>query len=64
MLTDHAIVFKGSLKPDQVRYLVLKANKLGLSGRELTSVYSMEDSEGKHIYYETTNPRDCEKFDE
>lgn len=52
MIKEHAITLIGEITPEQLNYIVKKANKLGLQKREVTRVYSEEDAEGKHIYFE------------
>lgn len=56
MRTDHAIVINdphGGINSQLLDYLARKANRLGLQGREIIRVYTEEDSEGKHVYFET-----------
>ena len=53
MIHEHAITVKGELTPENLEYIVMKANRLGKSGRSIYRVYSQEDGEGKHIYFET-----------
>lgn len=57
MLTEHAITFNESLTAKQLEYLAVKANRLGMIGREVLRVYTQEDGEGKHVYYETNGGR-------
>ena len=52
MINEHAITVRGQITPEQLAYLVKKANKLGLHNRQILRVYSEEDDEGKHIYFE------------
>lgn len=54
MRTDHAIVIDPKRPLAEVlEYLARKANRLGIQGREIVRVYIEEDTEGKHVYYET-----------
>lgn len=53
MMTQHAITFQDRLTPDQLEYVVRKANRLGLNGRGVVRVYTQADSEGNHLYFET-----------
>jgi hypothetical protein len=54
MRTDHAIVIQADKSiVEMLEYLTRKANRLGMNGREITRVYIEEDSEGKHVYYES-----------
>ena len=52
MVNEHALTFKEFLSIDDLNYLVKKANKLGLTSRNIVRVYQEEDSEGKHLYFE------------
>lgn len=52
MINEHAITIKGEITPQDLEYLIKKANKIGKQGREIVRVYSQEDGEGKHIYFE------------
>jgi len=52
MINEHAITIKENITPADLEYLVKKANKIGKQGREVIRVYSQEDAEGRHIYFE------------
>lgn len=52
MINEHAITIKDVITAADLEYLIKKANKIGKQGREIVRVYSQEDSEGKHIYFE------------
>jgi|GEM_PF-5387696 len=52
MINEHAITIKNEISASDLEYIIKKANKLGKQGREITRVYSQEDGEGKHIYFE------------
>jgi Holliday junction resolvase RusA-like endonuclease len=52
MINEHAITVKGEITHEKLNYLVKKANKLGLQQRQIMRVYSEEDNEGRHIYFE------------
>lgn len=52
MINEHALTVKAEITMEDLDYLVKKANRLGRSGREIVRVYSQEDNEGKHVYYE------------
>lgn len=54
MLNEHAITYNDKISMKDLEYLVKKANRLGLSGRDLVHVYQQEDSEGIHVYFEVT----------
>ncbi len=53
MVNEHAITVRGEITPEDLEYIVKKANKLGKSGRNVVRVFSQEDGEGRHIYFET-----------
>lgn len=53
MITEHAITLTEEMTAENLDYIVKKANRLGLQKKHIARVYSVEDKEGKHIYYET-----------
>jgi Holliday junction resolvase RusA-like endonuclease len=52
MINEHALTINHEITAADLEYLVKKANKIGKQGREIVRVYSQEDGEGKHIYFE------------
>lgn len=52
MINEHAVTVQGEITAEQLNYIIKKANKLGLQHRQIIRVYSQEDEEGKHIYFE------------
>ena len=52
MIHEHAKTIQGEMTMSDLEYIVKKAHRLGLSGRQLLRVYSQEDGDGKHIYLE------------
>lgn len=52
MIHEHAKTIQGDMSIADLEYIVKKAHRLGLSGRQLLRVYAQEDNEGKHIYLE------------
>lgn len=52
MVTEHAKTYKDKISIKDLEYLVMKANRLGRFGHEITRVYQEEDSEGYHVYFE------------
>jgi hypothetical protein len=52
MINEHAITVQGEIGLEDLNYMVKKANRLGRTGRELIRVFSQEDNEGKHYYFE------------
>ena len=52
MIQEHAKTIEKEISMVDLEYLIKKAHKIGLSGRQLTRVYAQEDEEGKHIYFE------------
>jgi Holliday junction resolvase RusA-like endonuclease len=53
MVNEHALTVNGEITIDQLSYLIKKANSIGQNQRNIFRVYSQEDIEGKHIYFET-----------
>lgn len=53
MINEHAVTVKGHITQEQLAYLVKKANRLGLQKRQLFRVFTQEDDEGSHVYFET-----------
>ena len=54
MLHEHAITYQDRLTIADLDYLVRKANRLGLSGRDISRVYEETDKEGTHVYFSVT----------
>src|SRR4051812_10100586 len=61
MIKEHAVTITGEITHEQLDYLVKKANKLGLQNRQVIRVYSEDDNEGRHIYFEAQGLRQSEK---
>lgn len=57
MINEHAITLTSEITHDQLNYLIKKANKLGLQQRQIIRVYSQDDNEGRHIYFEAEGLR-------
>ena len=57
MIREHAKTVKCNILTEDISYMTKKANRLGLSGREVHRVFMEEDDEGKHFYFEC----DCMK---
>lgn len=55
MIVEHALTYQSKLSVSNIEYLTTKANKLGRIGKQLMRVYSQEDAEGTHIYFEVQN---------
>lgn len=53
MINEHAVTVKGHITQEQIAYLAKKANRLGLQKRQLFRVYTQDDEEGSHVYFET-----------
>ena len=51
MINEHAVTYKEELTLEQINYIVKKANRLGLSQRQLIRVSKEEDAEGSHLYF-------------
>lgn len=52
MINEHALTVKNDPTKEDLAYLIRKANKLGLRQREIVRVYTQDDEEGKHFYFE------------
>ncbi len=52
MVNEHVITVKENLTLEDLNYMSRKANRLGVSHREIVRVYMEEDDEGKHYYFE------------
>lgn len=59
MINEHALTIKGEITSEELDYMIKKANRLGLNGRKIARVYSQEDNEGKHIYFEAEGLKQC-----
>jgi len=55
MIVEHALTYNNKLSASNIEYLTTKANRLGRIGKQLMRVYSQEDAEGTHIYFEVQN---------
>ena len=55
MINEHALTSKENICVEELNYLVKKANRLGKKGREILRVFSQQDEEGTHIYFEVEN---------
>lgn len=54
MVNEHALTVKENLKIDDITFMVMKANRVGKSNRTIVNVFTREDDEGTHYYFETT----------
>lgn len=52
MVREHAITVKDQLSIADIDYLVRKANHLGIIRRKIYNVFSEQDPEGTHYYFE------------
>lgn len=57
MINEHAVTVKQDISMEDLNYMIKKANRLGKMNREIARVYSEEDDEGKHIYFEVEGPK-------
>lgn len=53
MVNEHALTIKEKMTREELTYMIKKANRLGLQKRQILNVFSQDDSEGHHIYFET-----------
>ena len=51
MLHEHAITYQDRITASDLDYMIKKANKLGMSNREIINVYEETDAEGTHVYF-------------
>ena len=51
MIDEHAVAFKDKLYEHQLSYLIKKANRLGLSNREIEHIYQVNEENNTHIYF-------------
>lgn len=51
MVNEHAILLKDKPSIDDMYYLIKKANRLGLSDRQIMGVYKEEKEDGTHVYF-------------
>lgn len=58
MIQEHAKTIKSEISAADLEYMVKKAHRIGLSGRQLLRVYSQEDEEGRHFYFECEAMKD------
>lgn len=52
MVDEHVKTINTPIDITELDYIVKKANSLGESGRRIHKVYSKEDNQGKHIFFE------------
>lgn len=52
MIVEHAKTIHKEISMADLEAMVKKAHRLGITGRNLVNIFSQEDSEGKHIYFE------------
>lgn len=57
MVTEHALTYQEKLSVSNIEYITTKANRLGRIGKQLMRVYSQQDREGTHIYFELQNSK-------
>lgn len=64
MINEHALTLNGEIKSEELKYMVQKANRLGMQNRQILNVFTLEDAEGKHVYFETEPLVKREKIEE
>lgn len=52
MIHEHVKTLKEPISIEDLNYMIKKANRLGRMGREIVRVFTEEDNEGKHLYFE------------
>jgi len=58
MIKEHALTVKGEIKIEDLDYMVKKANRLGTKGRKVVRVYTEQDNEGHHYYFDCEQTRE------
>ncbi len=58
MINEHAATVSGEITIEDLNYMIRKANRIGLKSRELVRVFTQEDDEGKHYYFEVEGLKD------
>ena len=53
MIDEHALAIHNNISLDDLDYLVKKANRLGLSGREISGVREDVEDTTTHLYFQT-----------
>ena len=54
MLHEHAVTYQDRLSIADLDYIVKKANKLGITCRQVLRVHEERDAEGTHVYFDVT----------
>ena len=52
MIEEHALAVHENISLEDLNYLIKKANRLGLSSREIARVYEYKEGDTRHIYFE------------
>lgn len=52
MKNEHAITIREKCSIEEISFLVKKANRLGKMNRDIYAIFSKDDGEGSHIYFE------------
>lgn len=52
LINEHALTVKKEISVADLDYMIKKAHRIGKQGRNLFRVYSQEDEEGRHFYFE------------
>lgn len=55
MIHEHALEVEGEITPQDLEYMILKANRIGKCDREITKVYILSDDFHRHVYFEVEN---------
>lgn len=51
MIDEHALEVEFPISIEELNYLIKKANRLGMSNREISGVYEVKDGVRTHIYF-------------
>jgi len=61
MVKEHAATVVGKLSEEQLDYIIKKANRLGWSQRSISRVFTREDDEGRHIFFDVSPMQEPDK---
>ena len=58
MVNEHAITIREKCSIEEISFLVKKANRLGKADRDITHVYTRDDPDGSHVFFEVTDMKE------
>lgn len=57
MVTEHAKLIHEQITTEDLLFMIKKANQLGKSGRAISDVYQIKESDGTHVFFEVEDMR-------